>query len=183
MYVCTCPIHVAHSFYGFSRSSRTPKTFMEWVIYLLASQEITVSHALRRHFWWYNNVLWLEDLPSNIGVVVGVSGNDDINNAAVIFEYVEICRKKRKAAAAILKSSSFDSLCTGLKRRDSFRRSPSCSGFTPPLSSKFGASTINYIEGVLWPDFFHGQILLGGKQLRDLAALILKNEKSCRTKL
>eukprot|EP01037_Dinobryon_pediforme_P046687 gene46687-60143_t len=73
---------VAHKFLY-----RSPKTFMEWIIYLLASQEITVSHALRRHFWWYNNVLWLEDLPANIGVVVGVSGKDDINNAAAIFEY------------------------------------------------------------------------------------------------
>ena len=36
---------------------REPTTLMEWVIYLAAAREVTVAHALRRHFWWYNNAL------------------------------------------------------------------------------------------------------------------------------
>lgn len=32
---------------------RPPKTPHEWVIHVLASREISISHVLRRHFWWY----------------------------------------------------------------------------------------------------------------------------------
>ena len=119
-------------------------------------------------------MLWLEDLPANIGVVVGVSGKDDINNAAAIFEYVEICRKKRKLAASLLKSPSFDSLSNNSSK--SFRKSPSFSGFKSPNSIQ-KVNVISKIEGILWPDFIHGQVLLGGKQLRDLAQIVHDNER------
>ena len=53
---------------------RFPRTIVEWVIYLGAAKELTISHTLYRNFWWYNNLLWIEDLPPHIGVLVGVSG-------------------------------------------------------------------------------------------------------------
>lgn len=51
------------------------------------SSEITVSHALRRHFWWYQNVLWLQDVRCPI--VVALSENDDIVPSRAIRTYVE----------------------------------------------------------------------------------------------
>ena len=56
---------------------------------------ITISHTLRRNFWWYNNDLWLETVPEHIGVVVGLATGDEINNPKALEEYVGICRAAR----------------------------------------------------------------------------------------
>jgi pimeloyl-ACP methyl ester carboxylesterase len=79
---------------------RYPSTFVEWVIYLAAAKEITIAHTLYRNFWWYNNLLFLEDLPPHIGVIVGLSGSDEVNNATTLMEYVGKCRDLRQNAHA-----------------------------------------------------------------------------------
>jgi hypothetical protein len=72
---------------------------MQWIIFLGASREITVAHSLRRQFFWYNNITWLEDVPAHIGVVVGVSGADKVLiSAPAVVEYVEKCEKERRGA-------------------------------------------------------------------------------------
>jgi pimeloyl-ACP methyl ester carboxylesterase len=75
---------------------RKPSTFVEWLLHVMASREITVANALRRNFWWYKNVLWLEDIPSSIGVVVSVAGGDEITKAEAVKEYVELVANHRR---------------------------------------------------------------------------------------
>jgi hypothetical protein len=74
---------------------KKPKSFIEWIIYIFGSRELTISHTLHRQFWWYRNVLWLEEVPSHIGVVVGLAGKDEVLNALALFEYTNLCREKR----------------------------------------------------------------------------------------
>jgi pimeloyl-ACP methyl ester carboxylesterase len=74
---------------------RRPSGLIEGIIYFGASMEITLSNALRRHFWWYNNNLALEDVPANIGIVVGVSAKDEIICAPAVYEYSVMCRATR----------------------------------------------------------------------------------------
>ncbi|KAJ3276152.1 hypothetical protein HDU76_010555, partial [Blyttiomyces sp. JEL0837] len=45
---------------------RIPKTSLELLMYYFVSQELHIAHSLRRHFWWYENVLFPEQLPSPI---------------------------------------------------------------------------------------------------------------------
>jgi hypothetical protein len=78
---------------------RPPQTLMQYLIYFFASRELTISHTLHRLFFWYNNIILLEEIPANIGVLVGVGGADEILNAASIYEYSEKCAMKRKEAA------------------------------------------------------------------------------------
>jgi pimeloyl-ACP methyl ester carboxylesterase len=66
---------------------RTPRTIVEHIIYYFASSEVTISYALRRNFFWYRSVLWLDEVPDNVGVLVAVAGNDEITNAAAVYEY------------------------------------------------------------------------------------------------
>ncbi|CAM9685755.1 unnamed protein product, partial [Laminaria digitata] len=42
----------------------------------LVTQEKGISHTLRRHFWWYANVMWPDDIRCPI--VVGLAGRDTI---------------------------------------------------------------------------------------------------------
>lgn len=75
---------------AFNFLHKAPDRFSAGLIRLMASRELTVSHMLHRHFWWYNNILWLEDLPTNLNLVIGLSGQDEITNPKVIMEYVKI---------------------------------------------------------------------------------------------
>jgi pimeloyl-ACP methyl ester carboxylesterase len=65
-----------------------PKTMVEWILFYFASREITISYALHRNFIWHTNILWLEDIPKHIGVVVGLAMNDEITNPQVQDIYI-----------------------------------------------------------------------------------------------
>ena len=79
---------------------RIPQNFSQWIIFFAASREITVSHMLHRQFWWYQNILWLEDIPDHIGVVVGLAAEDQITAPGVLREYVQRCQERRMLKAA-----------------------------------------------------------------------------------
>ncbi|CAM9235807.1 unnamed protein product [Ectocarpus sp. 12 AP-2014] len=48
----------------------------ERLMLYLVTREKGISHTLRRHFWWYANVMWPEDIKCPI--VVGLAGQDKI---------------------------------------------------------------------------------------------------------
>lgn len=83
---------------------RPPRNIVQWIIYIMASKELTISHMLYRQFWWYQNNMWLEDIPDHIGVVIGLATDDQITEPYVLEEYVQRCQEKRilKAAGATL---------------------------------------------------------------------------------
>lgn len=87
---------LAHPETAFNFLYREPSTLIEWCIYLVAAQEITIAYSLRRNFWWYKNILWLEDIPSNIGVHVSLAGNDEVACAHTIRDYAEVCNTSRQ---------------------------------------------------------------------------------------
>jgi pimeloyl-ACP methyl ester carboxylesterase len=132
---------------------RSPVKLTEWIIYLMASRELTISHTLHRHFWWYNNNLWLEDVPAHIGVTVGLASHDEIINPRAVQEYVHNCAAKRLAAAQSKSSTPEDG-------QDS-----SCPTHLAGISC------------VMWEGFSHGQILIPGAAQAALVAEMKGNEK------
>jgi pimeloyl-ACP methyl ester carboxylesterase len=87
---------LAHPDVAYNFLYRPPSTVLEWIIYYGASQEITIANCLRRNFWWYNNVLWLEDVPSCVGVHVSLAGADQVSRTSTIVEYIETCAESRR---------------------------------------------------------------------------------------
>ena len=87
---------LAHPETAFNFLYREPNTFIEWCIYLVAAQEITIAYTLRRNFWWYKNILWLEDIPSSVGVHVSLAGNDEVACAHTIQNYARVCNEQRQ---------------------------------------------------------------------------------------
>jgi len=67
---------------------RTPRTFMQHLFRIGGSSELGVTNALRRHFWWYNNCLWAEDIE-NIPTVVHLAGGDEIAPVALVRSYLQ----------------------------------------------------------------------------------------------
>ena len=62
-------------------------------IRLVASSELFVEHYLRRNFAWYNSELWLDDIPTDVNVLVCLAKNDEITNVKKIER--ELLSKKR----------------------------------------------------------------------------------------
>lgn len=75
---------------------RKPSTIVQFLIYFCASRELTISNLLHRNFIWHNNLLDLHSLPSNVPVIVGLSGNDEVLNSPVVSKYIDIVNRKRE---------------------------------------------------------------------------------------
>ena len=56
---------------------------------LLVATELRTVHAMRRHFWWYRNILWAEDLPKEMRCSVLCSEHDDISPSDSVLCYVK----------------------------------------------------------------------------------------------
>jgi hypothetical protein len=55
--------------------------------------ELHIANTLHRHFWWYENVLWLEDLPPHLQptstFIVVLAADDDIINVPLVKRYID----------------------------------------------------------------------------------------------
>lgn len=61
-----------------------------WFTHLAANAvfwELYTANSLHRNFIWYNNVLWLDELPKKS--MIALSGMDDIANAGVVRCFIE----------------------------------------------------------------------------------------------
>jgi len=58
------------------------------------STELFVQYSVRRHFFWYNNELWLDDIDDSCSVLICLSGDDNIIDAQKV--KAEVVRHKSK---------------------------------------------------------------------------------------
>jgi pimeloyl-ACP methyl ester carboxylesterase len=52
--------------------------------------ELWTNFYVRRHFSWYRNELWLDDLPENVDVYVGLAEKDQIINGPKVLREIQI---------------------------------------------------------------------------------------------
>jgi len=56
----------------------------------LVGSELFLNHALRRHFWWYRNIIWAQDMhDEGIPSMVIVSENDEIVPSAEVAQHIQ----------------------------------------------------------------------------------------------
>lgn len=122
---------------------KPPRTITEHIFHYIGSKEFTISHMLYRNFWWYNNALFLDDVPSHVRVVIGLSGSDQITNPTAQFEYISQCIARRM------------NLTNEVDDTKNNNNNNSNSSDSESTSAKAAS-----IECVLWPGFSHGQILI-----------------------
>jgi pimeloyl-ACP methyl ester carboxylesterase len=127
---------------------KPPTTLLGHLIRIMASRELTVSHMLHRHFWWYNNILWLEDLPLDLNIVVALAGRDEITNPKTIMEYINICDN----------SSSIKSVSKSPMRLRSKKQ--------------------RKIETLYWPNATHASILVDSDDQNELEKAIATSEEA-----
>ncbi|CAE7100927.1 unnamed protein product [Rhizoctonia solani] len=67
---------------------RTPSRANEHEIYFFACTDMGVAHALARHFFWTECVLWKEDLDGHGRVAIVLSGDDIIVDSPAVWTYL-----------------------------------------------------------------------------------------------
>jgi hypothetical protein len=89
------------------------KTWMEYLLYTLVAKELTVSYSLHRSFVWHQNILWMEDVPPQIGVVVGIAMDDEITNPQLQTAYLKQCQVERTelASSSQIQVGSIEVVC------------------------------------------------------------------------
>lgn len=61
---------------------------LEWIVHFLGKRELFIAHTLARNFWWFQNVIWPEELPKDRVNLVVLSEADQITPAVAIQEFL-----------------------------------------------------------------------------------------------
>lgn len=81
---------------------KTPQTISDHLLRYFLTNDITIAHNIQRHFEWYDVVVFLEDIPHHIGMVISISTKDDFicSKAAIeiVDQYISIRSKNKKAS-------------------------------------------------------------------------------------
>uniref|UniRef100_A0A0A9Z900 Abhydrolase domain-containing protein 4 n=1 Tax=Lygus hesperus TaxID=30085 RepID=A0A0A9Z900_LYGHE len=57
------------------------------IINYIAQRELGIVHTLSRHLWWYQSIVWEDQIPS--GSTIALSARDDISPSAAIRLYMQ----------------------------------------------------------------------------------------------
>ncbi|KAJ3212108.1 hypothetical protein HDU67_004066 [Dinochytrium kinnereticum] len=69
---------------------RNPGNGFQLLMWFLASQELYIAHSLRRHFWWYQAILFPEDLPeTTVPARVFLSECDQIISCSRVLSHLK----------------------------------------------------------------------------------------------
>jgi pimeloyl-ACP methyl ester carboxylesterase len=108
----TILLHLPDVAYNFMY--RTPRAANEWQLWYFASMDMGVSHALARHFFWGENILWKDELTA-LGrpTAVVLSGQDQISSPHDILRYLtgKDCEDNGRAVDVIPFSDVDDGRC------------------------------------------------------------------------
>ncbi|CAK4269902.1 unnamed protein product [Aphanomyces euteiches] len=67
---------------------------LQLILWYFFSMELGIAHVLRRHFYWYDNLCFPENLPrhpttNNVAATVFLSSHDQVINAPAVYAYLQ----------------------------------------------------------------------------------------------
>lgn len=73
---------------AFNFIHRQPVTANQWLYWYFVSNEPGIAWFLGRGFYWFENILWLTELPNTCKMTVFLSENDMIVDVPSVFKYL-----------------------------------------------------------------------------------------------
>ena len=112
---------VAYNFVYRARHAPMPKTaegpraWYRWMFHLAldgaVTTEPTIAWLLRRHFWWHQNCLYLDEIPESAdgapSALVAVSDEDELLDADLISRYVRAHSERRPRHVDLVRWRAF----------------------------------------------------------------------------
>jgi len=74
---------------------KPPQTCVDYLITYLIRNDLTISYNLHRHFEWYNTIMFLDEIPNNIGMVIGLGLCDELIAGDATIELIDKCVNTR----------------------------------------------------------------------------------------
>lgn len=74
---------------------KPPKSKMDWLIYYFVRHALNVSYTIHRHFTWWNETLFLQDIK-DLNVLVCIGGKDEILDGPGAREIVNVSVENHK---------------------------------------------------------------------------------------
>lgn len=68
---------------------KQPDTIKDYLFHYLFRRNITISNTLSRHFAWYNMVFGFDEIPDRMGVVISLSGKDELLDVQAVKEMTQ----------------------------------------------------------------------------------------------
>ncbi|KAF8259394.1 Alpha/Beta hydrolase protein [Lactarius quietus] len=84
------PFLLHHPAVAYNFVYRYPRTANEWQLWYFASRDADIARALARHFFWFENILFREDVmgAGKPHVAVSIAGRDQIVDARAVWGYL-----------------------------------------------------------------------------------------------
>jgi pimeloyl-ACP methyl ester carboxylesterase len=93
---------------------KPPVTILDYLVCYFVRYNISIANAMYRNVYWFNVTCLLNDVPSEIGVVVGIAAEDELVPSRAIKDLVTIHNKKRlRTGARPVTLLCFDKLLHG----------------------------------------------------------------------
>lgn len=73
---------------------RTPQSPSQLLLHYFVSKELYISHSLARNFFWYQCILWPEEIPQGTPALVVLSGKDSIVPTHSVRRYLSAYKQK-----------------------------------------------------------------------------------------
>jgi len=82
---------------------KPPRTIYDYIFCYYLTYDITIAYNIQRHFKWHEAVIFLEDVPPHIGLVIGIAMQDDFLCSRGTMELVDRFIEANDARAPIRK--------------------------------------------------------------------------------
>lgn len=87
---------------------RKPKSAVQLLLWWFASRELYVSWTLARCFYWYHNVLFVDEIPSHVKTEVVLGDNDTVVSSDLIKSYLMSNQWRDVKVQEIFKPEDFE---------------------------------------------------------------------------
>jgi hypothetical protein len=87
-----------HPDVAYNMMIRQPKSAQEWQLWYFASKDAGVAHTLSRRFFWFENILWKEDIDDRRATVF-LSERDLLVNTPEVRNYLLKTQEKKDKSA------------------------------------------------------------------------------------
>ena len=77
---------------------KPPLESADYLLYYFVRNDISVSHTLHRNFAWYNMSINLDEIPSNISIVIANGGKDKMIHAGAVKKIIEFHQIEKSEA-------------------------------------------------------------------------------------
>lgn len=159
---------------------RPPTTPLTWLAHHYCARELHIAHTLTRNFWWWDNILWLEDVKLVKDQMSNNNMNNDIAESSCVEDVRNLGRSPYAAfrvtdsIAGVKKITNINSLLnTNQAVLHVFLSEFDDITNTTIIANYLQHNEYSYLVKIYWfPNFNHGQFITSKQAQEQILAVL-----------